>query len=326
MNDLLGEVRDTQSASSHLLADGRTPATHDDIELGINPFGATTASSTGGAGQSFGDASMAEFFAAVEDIKSDIEGIKALQGQVVDLHEAGKTMIKTKDVKQQQADMQAKINEVSKLARATKKELDELDKESLKARKLEGCGEGSANERTRTTITSGLKKRLRDLMAEFSDLRNRMEDEYRQLVSRRLQTVTGEQPSDADVDKIVEGGSGEQIFQAAMQEQDTRGRVMDVLAEIRERNASIKELLQSLVELHQIFLDMAINVDAQGEMLDNIQKQVDRSACYVKGGTTAIVEAKNLQKNTRKWIVFGVLIVVAIILIIVLSIVLPKVL
>ena len=37
---------------------------------------------------------------------------------------------------------------------------------------------------------------------------------------------------------------------------------------------AVKDLEQSLVELHQIFLDMAVLVEAQGEMLDNIEKQV----------------------------------------------------
>ncbi len=61
-----------------------------------------------------------------------------------------------------------------------------------------------------------------------------------------------------------------------------RGRVLDVLAEIQERNRAVKDLEQSMLELHQIFLDMAVLVEAQGEMLDNIQKQVERSVNYVK--------------------------------------------
>ena len=31
---------------------------------------------------------------------------------------------------------------------------------------LKGCGPGTARERTRTTITAGLKKKLKDLMGE----------------------------------------------------------------------------------------------------------------------------------------------------------------
>lgn len=43
-------------------------------------------------------------------------------------------------------------------------------------------------------------------------------------------------------------------------------------------NRAVKDLEQSLLELHQIFLDMAVLVEAQGEMLDNIEKQV--RACH----------------------------------------------
>jgi syntaxin 1B/2/3 len=36
-----------------------------------------------------------------------------------------------------------------------------------------------------------------------------------------------------------------------------------VLAEIQERNRAVKDLEKSLLELHQIFLDMAVLVEAQ---------------------------------------------------------------
>ena len=48
----------------------------------------------------------------------------------------------------------------------------------------------------------------------------------------------------------------------------------DTLAEIQERHESVKGLEKSLMDLHQIFLDMAVLVEAQGEMLDNIEAQV----------------------------------------------------
>lgn len=70
-----------------------------------------------------------------------------------------------------------------------------------------------------------------------------------------------------------DAGEAETIFQKAILEQG-RGRVLDTLAEIQERNRAVKDLEASLLELHQIFLDMAVLVEAQGEMLDNIEKQV----------------------------------------------------
>ena len=55
-------------------------------------------------------------------------------------------------------------------------------------------------------------------------------------------------------------------------------QVADTLAEIHERHEAVKELEKSLLDLHQIFLDMAVLVEAQGEMLDNIGAQARRCA------------------------------------------------
>lgn len=49
--------------------------------------------------------------------------------------------------------------------------------------------------------------------------------------------------------------------------------MLDTLVEIQERHAAVRELEKSLLDLHQIFLDMAVLVEAQGDMLDNIESQ-----------------------------------------------------
>lgn len=53
---------------------------------------------------------------------------------------------------------------------------------------------------------------------------------------------------------------------------------METLNEINERHEAVKELNKSLLELHQMFLDMAVLVEQQGVQLDNIERQV--SPCY----------------------------------------------
>lgn len=53
-----------------------------------------------------------------------------------------------------------------------------------------------------------------------------------------------------------------------------RQRVLDTLAEVQERNRDLRSLVASFMELKQLLLDMAVSVEAQGEHLDNIEKQV----------------------------------------------------
>ncbi|EFJ50200.1 Qa-SNARE, Sso1/Syntaxin1-type [Volvox carteri f. nagariensis] len=287
---------------------------------------------------------MQEFFKRIEQIKLDLAAIKDLQKEVLSMHERGKTIVKSKEMQKHPQDnllgypvlkqqmfstfprldfsLQDKINEVNKLAHAAKAKIEALDKENEAAKKRKGQGQGTASERTRTTITAGLKKKLKDHMQEFSDLRSRIQSEYREIVERRVYTVTGQHVDEEEIDRMIENGDSENIFQKAILEQG-RGRVLDTLAEIQERHRAVKVLEQSLLELHQIFLDMAVLVEAQGEMLDNIEKQVARSVDYVKGGTEALQDAKQLQKNTRKWMCCAIMIMLIVALVIVLAVVRP---
>ena len=58
---------------------------------------------------------------------------------------------------------------------------------------MEGAGVGSSQERTRTAITSSLKMKLKTQMADFQDLRSKLQAEYKEVVERRYFAVTGQE-------------------------------------------------------------------------------------------------------------------------------------
>ena len=57
-------------------------------------------------------------------------------------------------------------------------------------------------------------------------------------------------------------------------------QLVDTLREINERHQQVKELEKSLLELHQMFLDMAVLIEQQGVHLDNIENQVRVSEVF----------------------------------------------
>lgn len=286
MNDLLGAVVGAGNGATRGAGD---------IESGGAPPSPAAA-----AAPESNDKQMDSFFKEVAAIKGQMADIRRNQGRLQEAHERSKMVTRSEEMKKLREQMQDDINAVSKSADAIKKRLAELDRGNEAALKRKGCGPGSSSERTRTAITGALKKKLKDLMGEFQDLRSRVQAEYREVVERRVYTVTGQHAEEEEIEKMIETGESEMIFQKAILEQG-RGYVMDTLAEIRERRDAVMELERSLMELHQIFLDMAVLVEAQGEMLDNIEAQVAKSVEYVQAGTTHLVAAKRLQKNTRKW-------------------------
>ena len=74
-------------------------------------------------------------------------------------------------------------------------------------------------------------------------------------------------------------GESEKFLQKAIQEQG-RGRVLDTIQEIQERHDVVKDIEKIFKELHQVFLDMAVLVHAQGEQLDNIGTHVNRALVF----------------------------------------------
>jgi syntaxin 1B/2/3 len=264
-----------------------------------------------------GDSSMESFFADVATVKAILEKTRKSLVKLQAAHEESKTVTRSETMKTLRAAMNAIIEDVSVVAREAKLRLENLDLANESARSASGAGVGSSNERTRSAITSSLKMKLKTQMAEFQDLRAKLTSEYKEVVERRYFAVAGTTPDQETLDHLVETGESETIFQKAIMEQG-RGQILDTVAEIQERHDAVRELERKLLELHQIFLDMSVLVEAQGEMLDNIETQVSKSVDFVQRGNVALVAARNYQRSSRKWmccsIIFVLIIACAILL------------
>ncbi|WOK91731.1 hypothetical protein Cni_G00422 [Canna indica] len=275
---------------------------------------------SGTAGVAAAGANLDKFFDDVEATKEELREVEQLHRRLRDANEESKTLHDASAVRALRGRMDTDVALALKKAKMIKLRLESLDRANAANRALPGCGPGSSTDRTRTSVVAGLRKKLRDSMESFAELRRRVAAEYRETVGRRYYTVTGEAADEATVDALVETGEGERFLQRAIEEQG-RGRVIDVVAEIQERHGAVAELERSLMELQQVFMDMAVMVEAQGQQLDDIESNVGRAQSFVRRGTDQLSTARVHQKNTRKWTCIGIILLLIIILIIVLPIV-----
>ncbi|KAL5198638.1 hypothetical protein ABZP36_002150 [Zizania latifolia] len=218
--------------------------------------------------------------------------------------------------------MEKDIDDAGKVARSIKVELEQMDRNNLENRKKPGCGKGTGVDRSRMSITIALKNKLKERMKNFQNLRQTIQQEYREVVVRRVFTVTGTEPSDEVIDRMIETGSSEQIFEKAIQGIG-RVQIIATVEEIQERHDAIMEIEKRLLELQEIFADMAALVDGQGEILNNIEDQVQNAVDHLQTGTEALRAAKSLQKKSRKCLFIAIIILLAIAAIVVLSILKP---
>jgi len=248
-----------------------------------------------------------------------MDKIKQLLEKVKVANDESRTVHRAQAMKALRSRMDADIAQVTKIAKSLKLKLEVLDRANAESRRVRGSEEGSPTDRTRTSITSTLRKKLKDLMGEFQVLRQQMMEEYKETVERRYYTVTGQQADDDTIENIIETGNSETFLQKAIQEQG-RGQVMETIKEIQERHDAVKDIEKNLIELHQIFMDMATLVETQGEQLNDIESQVNKATSFVARGTTQLKIAKDHQRNTRKWMCIGIALINLLILIILIPI------
>uniref|UniRef100_A0ACD5XCY4 Uncharacterized protein n=1 Tax=Avena sativa TaxID=4498 RepID=A0ACD5XCY4_AVESA len=266
-------------------------------------------------------ASLDRFFEDVESIKDELRDLERLQRSLHDGNEAGKSLHDASAVRALRSRMDADASGAIKKAKVVKLRLESLDRANAANRSLPGCGPGTSTDRTRTSVVAGLRKKLRDSMESFSSLRERISSEYRDTVARRYFTVTGAQPDEATLDTLAETGEGERFLQRAIAEQQGRGEVLGVVAEIQERHGAVAQLERSLLELQQVFNDMAVLVEAQGEQLNDIEGNVGRARSFVDRGREQLQVARKHQKSSRKWMCIGIAVLLVVILVIVVPIV-----
>merc|ERR1712194_557037 len=139
---------------------------------------------------------------------------------------------------------------------------------------------------------------------------------------RQFFTIKGKKATPEELDQLMETGDSESLLHDAVQQQG-RKEIMDTVSDIQERHEAVREMERKLLELHQIFLDMAALVDQQGEMLDNIEANVSKSVNYMKDGTQALKEARSKQKSSRKWMVCAIVLMLIIVVVILATVVKP---
>nr|XP_028956317.1 syntaxin-121-like [Malus domestica] len=103
----------------------------------------------------------------------------------------------------------------------------------------------------------------------------------------------------------------ETFMQKATQEQEMRSQVLatvhdlDTFKEFQKRHDPIKHIEKNLQELHQVYLDMALLVESQGEQLRNESdepKQRKTPATELRGvnnGKKKLRGVKSYRKNIR---------------------------
>ncbi|GAA0154896.1 hypothetical protein Leryth_016608 [Lithospermum erythrorhizon] len=249
---------------------------------------------------------LSRFFIEVEAIQNDMQEITELLIDLQTLNEEAKLTHSPKILRGLRDQLDSDMVSVLRKSNVLKARVEALDSSNTLNRLISvAFALGTAVDRTRIATTHGLRVKLKDLMNDFQALREMILSDYKDSLRRRYFNVTGNKASEDLIEKIVSGTEKVEIFEEGV----------ELNLEHKERHEAVMDLRRSLNKLHQVFLDMAVIVDTQGETIDDIEHNVAVAGSYIAGGTNSLFYAKQMKKGGKTWL-YWVLAVLVIILVV----------
>jgi t-SNARE complex subunit (syntaxin) len=259
---------------------------------------------------------MEEFFVKVMDVRTNIQAIQKYIMDVKQLHHSVLSA-PTPDDKINN-ELEERMSEVKITAQKVRAKLKEIEHDSGDI----SLDPHLAESRIKKGQFSFLSHLFTDVMASYNSVQIEHRDQCKKRIQRQLE-ITGKPTSDEEIERMLESGNM-QIFSESYLNETKMAK--QTLADINARHKDILKLEKSILELHDMFMDMAMLVESQGEMIDNIEKNITSTVDFVE---SAKVDTKKAVENKRaamkkKIIIIIIGVVVVVVLIIILVVVLLK--
>ncbi|XP_068433734.1 syntaxin-11-like [Clinocottus analis] len=149
--------------------------------------------------------------------------------------------------------------------------LQALGRESSQLEEKEGLN--SAVSRIARTQYDTLSRSFQETMSNYNEAEEMQRNTCRQRIQRQA-SILGSDITDDQLDVMVDkGGEGWAELSQSLQTEGARSSRW-AMCEIKGRHKELVELEVRLKEVHELFLDMAVLVEEQGSMINNIEANV----------------------------------------------------
>ncbi|XP_072519063.1 syntaxin 3b isoform X2 [Salminus brasiliensis] len=253
---------------------------------------------------------MDEFFSQIEDIRNSIDKIDQNVAEVKKLYSVILSA-PTSDQKTQD-DLESLTNDIKKMANNARNKLKTIE------RNLESDEEErvSADIRIRKSQHAVLSRKFVDVMTKYNEAQVDFREKSKGRIQRQLE-ITGKATTDDELEEMLEGGNAA-VFTAGIIDS---GISKQALSEIESRHKDIVRLESSIKELHDMFVDIAMLVESQGDIVDNIEVNVSKAVDHIAVAKTETKKAVRYQSKARKkMIILGVVILVIVVIIVIIII------
>jgi len=255
-----------------------------------------------------GGADIAAHMARYEPIKKALSIIESNVSEVNALKARNKTTATEKQRKQVMQELEKIMDSTSKNGTLIKRTLDEIKKEN---NALADKDKESAKSQMRSNLYQTHIRRFHAIMNDYNTAAHGFKQDLQARTRREIKIVDSSL-SDSAIDSIIESGKAQDVIKEAL----ISDNLKSVVAVIEERHLDILKLEHQVLEIYELFRDLATLVDLQQESLDVIENRILKAKNYTEKAEVELNEAEEYQKKARArrcclmFIVLGVLVAI----------------
>jgi len=255
------------------------------------------------------------FFAAVDQIKSHISQVKKATEDIEKISEQAQKATTTEKEQELSKNLRRVIDSTNKQAKGAKNLLGDLKHEDETLKNNHEISDSDL--RVRENILNTLTRKFIDEMKAYQSAQQNYKTDIQRKMKRQVRVMKPD-ATDEEVEECMKSEGGrDALYKQAILAGGVNDEIRTVTAKVAGKYQDVKALEQSVAELHQMFLDFALLVEQQGELLNSIEHQVSQAADHVETANVEVHQAIVIQKSVRKkqmWIMLIVVVVASIII------------
>jgi t-SNARE complex subunit (syntaxin) len=238
-----------------------------------------------------------------EPIKKGLALIKDNVEKINKLKQKDRTTANEKTRKEIMQELDLIMAQTTATGAQIKKTFEDIKKLDAKENKDSAKGQLRANMYT-TNI-----RRFHQVMNDYNAAAHEFKQVLQERTRRQLKIVDSKM-TDEQVEAIVESGQANDVIKQAL----LSDNLTHVVQEIEERHQDVIKLEKQVLEVFELFRDLATLVDLQQESLDVIEHRIQNAAAYTKAAEIELVQAEGYQKKARQRKCCLIMIVLAVLL------------
>jgi t-SNARE complex subunit (syntaxin) len=238
---------------------------------------------------------MREYFEKIGEIKASIKAGRANVDQMGAALEELLLATTRERENAASARLRALVDETTALIGSAKSSLALVSEGSAEE---ETKRPGSAEVRIRANTERMMIKKHQQLLSDFQKAQALFKQALERRQAQEMQILMPDASAETRAEMIERGETASMIM---AQRISTHALLLDEVHRIQEKHQDIRRLEASITDLGQMFQEMSVLVDAQGEMLDFIEVHVQKTKGYTTKGVDALVTSRKTQFKNRKW-------------------------